>query len=127
MSGEKVLVVEDNFMNMRLTEHILKAEGYITFKADSVRAALKQIKNTVPDLILMDIQLPDVDGMTAVRILKSDPLTRNIPVLALTPCAMKGDKEKILEMGCDGYISKPISVRDFIATLRKYLKAGASH
>ncbi len=125
MSGEKVLVVEDNLMNMRLTEHILKAEGYVTLKADSVGGALKQIKNDTPDLILMDIRLPDVDGITAIRMLKTNPQTRNIPIIALTACAMKGDREKILEMGCDGYISKPINVRGFIATLRKYLRTGA--
>ncbi len=121
MSGKRILIVEDDFMNMRLTQHILEAEGYNVLKTTTAREAIRQIKATPPDLILMDMHLPDMNGMTAVRIIRESTGTRDTTILALTACAMKGDREKILRMGCDGYISKPISVRSFINTLRKFL------
>lgn len=121
MPNKKILLVEDDFMNMRLAQHVLEGEGHIVIKAATAREALEQIRATLPDLILMDVQLPDMDGMTVVRILRENSLTRQTTILALTACAMKGDRERILQMGCDGYISKPIDVHSFIETIRSFL------
>ena len=121
MPNKRILLVEDDFMNLRLAQHLLETEGYIVLKAATAQEALRKIESTVPDLILMDVQLPDIDGMTVVRILREKPETRDTTILALTACAMKGDRERILQMGCDGYISKPIDVRDFINTVRRFL------
>jgi len=124
MPDKRILLVEDDFMNMRLAQHILEVEGYTVFKAATAREALEQIESTLPDLILIDVQLPDMNGMTVVRVLRENTKTRGTAILALTACAMKGDRERILQMGCDGYISKPINVQDFINTLRKFLNPG---
>jgi two-component system cell cycle response regulator DivK len=121
MPGKRILVVEDDFMNMKLTQHILEAEGYKVVTAITAREAIEQIKAAPPDLILMDVRLPDMNGMTAVKIIRENTGAKGIPILALTACAMKGDRERILRMGCDGYISKPINVRSFTNTLRKFL------
>jgi two-component system cell cycle response regulator DivK len=123
MSDKKILLVEDDFINMRLAQHILEVEGYTVLKAATAKEALEQIESSLPDLILMDVQLPDMNGMTVVRVLRENIRTRGTPILALTACAMKGDKERILQMGCDGYISKPIDVQEFIDTLEKFLNA----
>ena len=123
MSSKRILLVEDDFMNMRLAQHILEGEGYTVIKATTGNEALTQVESILPDLILMDAQLPDMDGMTVVRILKENAITRNITILALTACAMKGDQERMLRMGCDGYISKPINVQDFIDTVRRFLSS----
>ena len=108
-------------MNMRLAQYILETEGYTVFKAATAQEALEQIESVLPDLVLMDVQLPDMDGMTVVRILRKNPITRDTTIIALTACAMKGDRERILQIGCDGYISKPIDVQDFINTVRSFL------
>ena len=123
MPNKKILLVEDDFMNMRLAQHILEVEGYTVLKAATAQEALEQIESTLPDLILMDAQLPDMDGMTVVRILRENAITRDIIILALTACAMKGDRERMLHMGCDGHISKPIDVQDFIDTVRRLLSS----
>ena len=123
MPNRKILLVEDDFMNMRLAQHILEGEGYTVLKATTAHEALAQIESTIPDLILMDVQLPDMNGMTVVKILRENAITRDIVILALTACAMKGDREKMLRMGCNGYISKPIDVRGFIDTVRKLLSS----
>lgn len=123
MPNKKILLVEDDFMNMRLAQHILEVEGYTVLKAATAQEALEQIESTLPDLILMDAQLPDMDGMTVVRILRENAITRDITILALTACAMKGDRERMLHMGCDGHISKPIDVQDFIDTVRRFLSS----
>jgi len=124
MPGKRILVVEDDFMNMRLTQHILESEGYTVLKATTALEAMERIRADPPDLILMDVRLPDMDGMTAVRMLRESAGTRDTIILALTACAMKGDRERILHMGCDGYIAKPINIRDFTATLRQFLEPG---
>lgn len=124
IKNKRILLVEDDFINMRLAQHILEAEGYMVLKAATAREALEQIETTIPDLILMDTQLPDIDGTTAVRILREKPATRNIPILALTAYAMKGDRERILQTGCDGYISKPIDVQNFINTVSSFFNPG---
>jgi len=123
MPNKRILLVEDDFMNMRLAQHILEGEGYTVLKATTAHEALAQIEPTIPDLILMDVQLPDMDGMTVVRILRENTITRDIIILALTAYAMKGDRERMLRMGCNGYISKPIDVQDFIDTVRRFLSS----
>jgi len=123
MPSKKILLVEDDFINMRLAQHILEVEGYTVLKAATAKEALEQIESSLPDLILMDVQLPDMNGMTVVRVLRENIRTRGTPILALTACAMKGDRERMLQMGCDGYISKPFDVQDFIDTLDRLLNA----
>ena len=124
IKNKKILLVEDDVMNMRLAQHILEVEGYTVLKAATAQEALDQIKSTLPDLILMDVQLPDIDGMTVVRVLRENARTRDITILALTAYAMKGDRERILQMGCNGYISKPIDVQDFVSIIRRSLSPG---
>lgn len=125
-----ILVVEDDSMNMRLAQHILAAQGYTVLGAATAREALERIESALPDLILMDVQLPDMDGTTIVRVLRENAATRDIAIVALTACAMKGDRERILRMGCNGYISKPINVQDFVSTVKGFLdknENGAGH
>jgi len=124
MPNGKILLVEDDVMNMRLAQHVLEVEGYTVLRATTAQEALEQVEFTLPDLILMDMQLPDMDGMTVVRILRQNAATRNITILALTAFAMKGDRERILQMGCNGYISKPIDIPDFIDTVRRFTNSG---
>jgi CheY-like chemotaxis protein len=124
MSGRKILVVEDNDMNMQLVEFLLEEGGYDIMKATSGEEALEVTRDsngTPPDLILMDIHLPGMDGLSVVRAMKEEPRTSTVPILALTAHAMRGDKDRFLEAGCDGYISKPIDVKTFIASIEKYL------
>ena len=125
MPNKKILLVEDDFINMRLTQHILEEEGYTVLKATTAQEALEQIEASLPDLILMDVQLPDMNGMTLVRRLRENATTKDITILTLTACAMKGDRERILQMGCDGYIAKPIDLRNFIDTVRRFLNQEA--
>jgi CheY-like chemotaxis protein len=126
MSERKILVVEDNDMNMQLVEFLLEEGGYAIVKATSGEEALALTQNgagsITPDLILMDIHLPGMDGLSVVRAMKADTRTAAIPILALTAHAMRGDKDRFLEAGCDGYISKPIDVKTFIASIERYLR-----
>jgi len=124
MPDKTILLVEDDFMNMKLAQHVLESDGFTVLKATTGQEALNQIKNNSLDLILMDIQLPDIDGMTLVRIIRAKDTTKETAILALTACAMKGDREKILKTGYNDYISKPINVETFISTVRRYLGTG---
>ena len=121
-----VLVVEDNDMNMQLVEYLLEEGGYAIVKATSGEEALALTRSDSqrPDLILMDIHLPGMDGLSVVREMKSDERTNRIPILALTAHAMRGDKDRFLEAGCDGYISKPIDVPEFIRAVAEYCSDG---
>jgi CheY-like chemotaxis protein len=121
--SRKILVVEDNDMNMQLVEFLLEEGGYDIVKASSGEEALAITRDgpQAPDLILMDIHLPGMDGLSVVRAMKDDQRTRRIPILALTAHAMRGDKDRFLEAGCDGYISKPIDVKTFIRSIEQYL------
>ena len=121
MAGETILVVEDNMLNLELISDLLEVHGYRVLKATAGAGALKQSQSEHPDLILMDIQLPGLDGLTITGILKDDPGTRDIPVIALTAHAMRGDEEKALQAGCNAYISKPIDTRQLPITLRSFL------
>ena len=120
----KILVVEDNDMNMQLVEYLLEEGGYNIVKAASGEEALSITRETdaPPDLILMDIHLPGVDGLSVVQELKNDARTSRIPILALTAHAMRGDKDRFLQAGCDGYISKPIDVKTFLKAIESYLQ-----
>jgi len=121
--ARKILVVEDNDMNMQLVEFLLEEGGYDIVKASSGEEALTITRDSpsAPDLILMDIHLPGMDGLSVVRAMKNDHRTSRIPILALTAHAMRGDKDRFLEAGCDGYISKPIDVKTFISSIEQYL------
>jgi two-component system cell cycle response regulator DivK len=116
-----VLVVEDNELNMKLFHDLLDAHGYRTLQTRSGMEALKIAREQKPDLILMDIQLPEVSGLEVTKWLKDDEALRDIPVVAVTAFAMKGDEERIRQGGCEAYISKPISIAAFLDTVRRYL------
>ena len=116
-----VMIVEDNALNAKLFRDLLEAHGYRTLHTRDGMTAMDLARSEKPDLILMDIQLPEVSGIEVTRWLKSDAELKGIPVIAITAFAMKGDEERIREGGCEDYISKPISVNLFISTVRKHL------
>lgn len=116
-----VLIVEDNELNMKLFNDLLEANGRATLRTKSGVEAVQLARERKPDLILMDIQLPEVSGLEVTRWLKEDPELRHIPVVAITAFAMKGDEEKILQGGCEAYLSKPISVAKFLETVNAFL------
>ena len=117
-----ILVVEDNPTNMKLATTLLEAAGHSVLTATDAEAGLTLARAEMPDLILMDIQLPGMDGLEATVQLKSDEATRAIPVIALTALAMKGDEERIRAVGCDGYIAKPMRYKEFQATIAAQLQ-----
>ena len=121
MNPVHILVVEDNAMNMELVVDLLNLQGYKVFSAKTGQEALDISSREELDLILMDVQLPGMDGLAVTAKLKEDPKTRHIPVVALTAHAMKGDEERILRHGCSGYISKPINTREFPKAVEKLL------
>ena len=116
-----VLIVEDNELNMKLFNDLLFAQGYRTLQTQDGMNALEIARAEMPDLILMDIQLPEVSGLEVTKWLKEEDDLRHIPVIAVTAFAMKGDEEKIRDGGCEDYIAKPISVVDFLATVKRFL------
>lgn len=118
--AKKVLIVEDNELNMKLFSDLLGAHGYETIQTKDGMKALDLAREHKPDLILMDIQLPEVSGLEVTRWIKEDESLKAIPVVAVTAFAMKGDEEKIREGGCEDYIAKPISVAEFIATVKRF-------
>ena len=122
MAGERILLVEDNPMNRRVSEFLLRAQGYIVDEARDGQEALEKLKSQLPDLILMDLQLPGLDGFAATKIIKQDAATQKIPIIALTAYAMSGDAERALAAGCDGYITKPIDPDEFHNTVASYLR-----
>ena len=115
-----ILIVEDEPKNLKLVSDLLQRFGYVTIEATDGEQGVELAKARKPDLILMDIMLPKMDGLEATRILKADATTRNIPVLALTSYAMAGDKERMLQAGCDGYLTKPIDIKEFLKTVGDY-------
>ena len=116
-----VLIVEDNELNMKLFNDLLEAHGYATLKTADGIEAIELARTHRPDLILMDIQLPEVSGLEVTKWIKEDDALKSIPVIAVTAFAMKGDEEHIREGGCEAYISKPISVGKFLETVRAYV------
>ncbi|SFS80921.1 response regulator [Brevundimonas viscosa] len=123
--SKKVLIVEDNELNMKLFHDLLDSQGYETLQTREGLQALALARQHRPDLILMDIQLPEISGLEVTKWLKDDEELNQIPVVAVTAFAMKGDEERIRQGGCEAYISKPISVAHFLETVRKHLGAGA--
>ena len=119
--AKTVLIVEDNELNMKLFHDLLEAQGYTTLQTKDGMEALKFAREHRPDLILMDIQLPEVSGLEVTKWLKEDEDLKAIPVIAVTAFAMKGDEEKIRQGGCEAYIAKPISVSHFLETVQKFL------
>lgn len=117
-----ILIVEDNELNMKLFHDLLEAHGYATLQTRNGKDALQMARDHHPDLILMDIQLPEVSGLEVTRWLKADADLRSIPVIAVTAFAMKGDEEKIRQGGCEDYIAKPISVSKFIEAVQRFLR-----
>ena len=125
MMGPQVLVVEDNERNMKLFRDVLQASGYRTLEATTGERAVELVFEHRPDLVLMDIQLPDIDGVEALGRLRADGRTTSLPVLALTAQAMEGDRERFLAAGFDGYLSKPVNVVDLVATVARYCEDGS--
>ncbi|AIB14113.1 chemotaxis protein CheY (plasmid) [Azospirillum argentinense] len=119
---KRVLIVEDNELNMKLFHDLLEAHGYATLQTRNGMDALAIAREHRPDLILMDIQLPEVSGLEVTRWIKDDPELAGIPIIAVTAFAMKGDEEKIREGGCEDYIAKPISVTKFLQAVQKFLR-----
>jgi len=116
-----ILIVEDNVTNMKLSTFLLESADYTVLAATNAESGLTLARSERPDLILMDIHLPGMDGLEATALLKADEATRGIPVIALTALAMKGDEQRILAAGCDGYIAKPLDYKDFLATIKAKL------
>ena len=120
MAGPQILVVEDNERNMKLFRDVLLATGHRALEASTGGQAVELATEHTPDLVLMDIQLPDIGGIEALRRLRADDRTASVPVVALTAQAMEGDRERFLAAGFDGYLSKPVNVADLIATVKHY-------
>ena len=123
MSGELIMVVDDNPVNLKLVCALLRRNGYEVYTAGDAEETLAVLRKVHPHLILMDVQLPDIDGLTLTRHLKADSTTQDIVIVALTAFAMKGDEQKARAAGCDGYIPKPIETRTFIKTMTSFLEA----
>jgi two-component system, cell cycle response regulator DivK len=121
MAGELILIVEDNEKNRKLERDVLQFHGYRTAEAESAEDGLRLARESEPALILMDIQLPGMNGIQALGQLRADPQTRSIPVIAVTASAMTQDRQKIMSAGFDGYQSKPINVKEFVAAVRQML------
>ena len=121
MANDKILVIEDNQMNMMLIKDLLQLEGWRVLEAMDAEEGIQLAREQLPALILMDIQLPGMDGLCATRITKGDPQLNNIPVIALTSYAMESDMDKAKQAGCMGYITKPIDTRNFANVLAQYI------
>ena len=120
MAGELILIVEDNEKNLKLARDVLQFKGYRTLEARTAEESITLANTHLPHLILMDIQLPDMDGVAALRHLKAEPGTASIPVIALTAFAMKHDRERFLSAGFDGYLFKPINIKEFPEQVRQF-------
>lgn len=119
--AKTILIVEDNELNMKLFNDLLQAHGYDTVQTKDGKEAMKLARSHRPDLIVMDIQMPQISGLEIARALKADAKLKHIPIVAVTACAMEGDEEKIRQGGCEGYIAKPISVPHFVQTVARFL------
>jgi two-component system, cell cycle response regulator DivK len=120
-AGKRILIVEDNELNMRLLNDVLEAHGYVILKTGLGEAAIELAHRFHPDLILMDLQLPDISGLEATRRLKADEATRGIAIVAVTAFAMSGDERKARDAGCDGYIAKPFMLQPFLAVVERFV------
>jgi two-component system cell cycle response regulator DivK len=126
MPGEPILIVDDNPVNLKLVRFLLESDGYQVRTAADAYGVLRELETFIPRLILMDIQLPGVDGITLTRKLKSSPRTKDIIIVAITAYAMKGDEERALQAGCDGYIAKPIDTYALPSVITNYLTMNRS-
>jgi two-component system, cell cycle response regulator DivK len=126
MAGEKILLIEDNAVNRDLTQFLLESQGYQVREAVSAEEAFEILNTERPALIVMDIQLPGIDGLEATKRLKENPATREIPVVAVTSYAMKGDRENAAAAGCAGYVTKPIDKRTFLQEVASHIRRQAS-
>ena len=124
MAAERILIAEDNEKNIKLFRDMLQLSGYETLEASTGEQAIELATRHTPDLVLMDIRLPGTDGLEALRRLREDERTADIPVVALTAQAMAGDRERFLEAGFNGYVSKPVNIVEFIGTVRHYCAEG---
>ncbi len=122
MAGENILIVEDNASNLQLAEFVLRAAGFKVTSATSGTEGVEKARSGAPDLILMDVEMAGMDGLTATRLIKSEPALAHIPVVALTAYAMSGDKERCLAAGCTGYITKPINTKQLAQSVSEYLR-----
>ena len=120
--AKKILIVEDDPRNLKLFRDLLQRIGYETIEATDGEQGVELARARNPDLILMDIMMPKMDGIEATRILKADTATKNIPIIALTSYAMKGDRERTLEAGCDGYIAKPVDIQELLKAVEHYCR-----
>jgi len=123
MRGKKILIIEDNLLNLELAADLLEVNGFQVASAQTAEEGLRLARELLPDLVLMDFSLPGMDGLTATRHLKAEPATRHLPVVGLTANAMKGDEESALSAGCDGYLTKPINTRTFIASVTGFIES----
>jgi CheY-like chemotaxis protein len=121
MTGKKILIIEDNLLNLELETDLLEANGFVVSSAQTAEEGLRMVREFLPDLVLMDFSLPGMDGLSATKNLKADPATSRVVVVALTANAMKGNDEIALNAGCDGYLTKPIATRTFIATINQFI------
>jgi two-component system, cell cycle response regulator DivK len=125
MIGKKILIIEDNALNLELATDLLAAKGCVVLQARTAEQGLRLAREASPDLVLMDLSLPRMDGLCATRALKADPATRHLKVIALTAHAMAGDDQIALNAGCDGYLTKPIDTKMFVTTVAEFLRATA--
>ena len=123
MTSNKILIIEDNLLNLELATDLLEANGFLPSSAQTAEEGLRLARELLPDLVLMDVNLPGMDGLSATKILKADPATRHLTVVGLTAYAMKGDEAAARNAGCDGYLTKPIDTRTFIATIKNLIDA----
>ena len=119
---KKILIVEDNELNLKLFRDLLGANGFATFETREGIEAISMTRSVEPDLIIMDIQLPEISGLDITRKLKADGTLRHIPIIAVTAFAMRDDEERIMKAGCEAYLSKPIAIDDFMRTIRRLLE-----
>jgi CheY-like chemotaxis protein len=121
MTGNKILIIEDNLLNLELATDLLEANGFSVRSARTAEEGLRMAREFAPDLVLMDFGLPGMDGLCATQDLKANPATRHLTVVGLTAHAMKGDEQIALNAGCDGYLTKPIDTRTFVATVKNFI------
>ena len=121
MAGEAILIIDDNLLNLELISFLLTSKGYNVYTVSNAKEALEMLKSLLPRLILMDIQLPGMDGLELTMQLKADPKFKSIPIIAITAYAMKADKDRAFAAGCDGYIAKPINTRSLPDIIEEYL------
>jgi CheY-like chemotaxis protein len=126
MTRNRILIIEDNVLNLELATDLLEANGFVVSSAQTAEEGLRMARELMPDLVLMDISLPGMDGLSATKNLKADPATRQLAVVGLTANAMKGDEEIALNAGCDGYLTKPIDTRTFIAAVTQFIASASS-